>query len=214
MQRVGYNLATEQQQEEAIQWLRLCASNVRDRLQCLVGEQRSHRLCSMAKKLYIKKRIPPAPACCLPTPGCRVCVYGGGGEGAVQGTFLPLLPLLSHFSWEPSARAQLLKSWPPAAVSSTEALQPGFQALTYPGLWEEGKTGTHRGKEEGKREAERRTGCVWRGRGRWREACHLRAPLPAPPASPPHQVSSQVGDGLKFLSKLENKKQSVVWTED
>ena len=81
LQRVGYNLATEQQEEEAIQWLRLCASNARDSLQSLVGEQRSHRLCSMAKKLYIKKRIPPAPACCLPTPRCRVCVYGGGPGG-------------------------------------------------------------------------------------------------------------------------------------
>ena len=57
LQRVGYNLATEQQEEEAIQWLRLCASNARDSLQSLVGEQRSHRLCSMAKKISKKLKV-------------------------------------------------------------------------------------------------------------------------------------------------------------
>ena len=143
-----------------------------------------------------------------------MCVWRWAG-----GTFLLLPPLLSHFSWKPSARSQLLKSWPRAAVSSTEALRPGFQPLTLPpDSGRRGRQGLTVGR---RREKENQRGgagvCV-------EEAGTAAGSLPpSGTAAPPHPprpqpaplppVSAQVGDGLKFLSKLENKKQSVVWIE-
>ncbi|CAM9306488.1 unnamed protein product [Rangifer tarandus platyrhynchus] len=96
---------------------------------------------------------------------------------------------------ELAARRSLQRRGTPAGL-------PGFYVT--PCLWEEGKTGTHRGEEAGGRKPERRTECAGQGR----EACHLQAPPPGPPPA-----SAQVGDGLKFHSKFENKKQSVVWID-
>ena len=201
LQRVGYNLATEQ--EEAIQWLRLCASNARDRLQSLVGELRSHRLCSKAKKLYIKKRILPAPACCLPTPGCTACVWGGCVWGG-RGTFCRGRRFFHT----------LTRSHAPRSVTGELAARRSLQHGRIPGrasrllgyplpLGGGGDRDSPWGG--GGRKKTREEDRVWGGGG-GRLATFRRLP-PAPPAS------AQVGDGLKFHSKLENKKQSVVWID-